>query len=154
MADGWYVDGGYTFISLEEGAVDVDLGSLTARGGYDFNQNFGAEIEAATGVTDESILGATVELDYLVGAYGKVQYPVSETVNLFARAGIVSAELDVSGGGLGLSSSETGAGYGVGGTVDISPNLYARGDYTRYDLDNLEADAFHWATSSRLNRHI
>ncbi|MEM1037460.1 MAG: porin family protein [Pseudomonadota bacterium] len=142
----FYADGGYTFtaIDLEDSgtSLDVDLGSITARGGYDFTENFGVELEGSFGVADEDVLGATVELSYLIGAYGKVQAPLSETLNVFARAGVVSAELEVSGGGISESASETGFGIGVGATIDFAENLYVRGDYTRLDIEDLEADAF------------
>lgn len=146
VAEGFYADGGYTFtsIDLEDGgtSLDVDLGSITARGGYDFNQNFGVELEGSFGVADEDVFGASVELSYLVGAYGKVQAPLSENFSVFARAGVVNAELEVSGGGFSETASDTGAGYGVGGVVDFGENLYVRGDYTRLDIEDLEADSF------------
>ncbi|MEO0548555.1 MAG: porin family protein [Pseudomonadota bacterium] len=142
LAEGFYADGGYTFIGIDDDTVDVDLGSITARGGYDFTQNFGAELEGSFGVSDDDIAGASVELNYLIGAYGKAQLPVSQGVNLFARVGVVNAELEVSGEGASASESDTGFGFGVGGTVDVSQNLYVRGDYTRYDIEDLEADAF------------
>ena len=36
------------------GADDADLGAVQLRGGYNFNEFLGAEIEAAVGVSDES----------------------------------------------------------------------------------------------------
>lgn len=146
LADGFYADAGYTFTSIDVEdsgtSLDVDLGSITARGGYDFNQNFGVELEGSFGVSDEDVLGATVELNYLVGAYGKIQAPLAETFNVFARAGVVNAELEVSGGGLSESDSETGFGVGAGATLDVTDTVYVRGDYTRLDIDDLEADTF------------
>ncbi|MEM9939539.1 MAG: porin family protein [Pseudomonadota bacterium] len=142
MAEGFYADGGYTYIGIDDDTVDADLGGLTARGGYDFTQNFGAELEGSFGVEDDDVLGATVELNYLVGAYGKAQLPVTEKINLFARAGVVNAELEVSDAGVSVSESDTGAGYGLGGTFNVSEQFYVRGDYTRYDIEDLEADAF------------
>ncbi len=147
FAEGWYADGGYTFIGIDTDVADVDLGAITAHGGFDFNENFGIEGEAAFGVADEDfsdgINSASIDLSYLVGVYGKVQMPVGENVNLFARAGLVNAELDVEVTGLGTTSeSDTGAGFGVGGTFAFSERMFVRGDYTRYDIEDLEADAF------------
>ncbi len=142
LAEGWYVDGGYTHMTTDSAVGDVDLGALNFRGGYDLTENLGFEAEGAFGVSDDSIGGATVELNHLIGAYGKVQTPVGERVNLFARAGLVSAELEASGGGITASDSESGYGIGAGATFDINQNLYVRGDYTRYDIEDLEADAF------------
>ena len=151
LAEGWYADAGYTHLTadLEVGtsSADIDLGAISGRVGYDINPNFGVEGELAIGVNDEEAteggVTASLGLNYLVGAYGKAQLPVAENVNLFARAGIVNAELEVEVTGLGsVSDSETGAGYGFGGTVDINERFYVRGDYTRYDIEDLEADAF------------
>ncbi|MEL7232581.1 MAG: porin family protein [Pseudomonadota bacterium] len=146
VAEGFYADGGYTFTSIDledEGtSFDVDLGSITARGGYDFTENLGVELEGSFGVADEDIAGASVELSYLVGAYGKVQAPLGETFNVFARAGVVNAELEVSGGGISETFSDTGYGLGLGATLDVAENLYVRGDYTRLDIEDLEADTF------------
>ncbi|MCR9193382.1 MAG: porin family protein [Hyphomonas sp.] len=151
LAEGWYADGGYTHVTTDVdtgvGSADIDLGALSGRLGYDFHPNFGVEGELAFGVNDEEAtqggVTASLGLNYLVGAYGKAQLPVAENINLFARAGIVQAELEAEVTGLGSASdSETGAGYGVGGTVDVAENIYIRGDYTRYDIEDVEADAF------------
>ena len=151
MAEGWYADGGYTFVTTDVNvggtSADIDLGAITGHLGYDFNQNFGVEGEAAFGVNDENAtqggVTSSLSLNYLVGAYGKAQVPVGENVNLFARAGIVNAELEASVSGIGSATdTETGAGYGVGGTFAFNQNMYVRGDYTRYDIEDLDADAF------------
>nr|WP_070961125.1 porin family protein [Hyphomonas sp. Mor2] len=151
LAEGWYADAGYTHITSDvdtgAGSADIDLGALSGRLGYDFTPNFGVEGELAFGVNDEEAtqggVTASLGLNYLVGAYGKAQVPVAENVNLFARAGVVNAELEAEVTGLGSTSdSETGAAFGVGGTVDINERFYVRGDYTRYDIEDVEADAF------------
>ena len=149
LAQGWYADGGYTHITTDVDGTsgDIDLGTITGHLGYDLNQTFGVEGEVAFGVNDEDTtvgdVTTSLGLNYLVGVYGKAQMPLGERAKLFARAGIVNAELEAETTGLGSTEqSETGAGYGVGGTVDISQNLFVRGDYTRYDIDDLEADAF------------
>lgn len=150
-AEGWYADGGYTLLSsdVDAGGVsaDIDLGAISGRVGYDLNQNFGFEGEVAIGVDDEDfsdgVTNASIGLNYLVGAYGKAQLPVTDQFNVFARAGVVNAELEAEVTGIGSDSdSETGAGFGVGGTFDVTPAMYVRGDYTRYDIEDYEADAF------------
>lgn len=68
---------------------------------------------------------------------------MGERVSVFARAGIVNAELEASVSGYGSAAeSDTGAGYGVGGIIGLTDNLFLRGDYTRYDVEDLEADTF------------
>ena len=152
-AQGLYVDGGYSFISISDDdlGVDFDLGAIGGHFGYDFNANFGVEGEVMVGVNDEEFSdgfdSASLGLNYALGAYGKVQAPIGEQIRVFARAGLVQAELeaDVTLSGFGSaseSSSETGAGYGVGAIFEVNDKIFVRGDYTRYDIEDVEADAF------------
>ena len=54
-------------------ADDADLGAIQLRGGYNFNEFLGAEIEAGVGVADESTtiagINANIELENSYGAY-------------------------------------------------------------------------------------
>ena len=154
LAQGFYVDGGYTFlgIDVEDGgtSLDVDLGAITGHAGYDINEYLAVEGEAGFGVQDEEASGggisAELSLNYLVGAYGKAKYPLQDNIDLYARAGLVNAELEatVTGGGetASESQSETGFGYGVGADAYFGPNSGLRVDYTRYDIEDVEANAF------------
>lgn len=144
-AQGFYADGGYSFVSIDEDNIgaSIDLGAINGHVGYDFNANFGVEGELMIGVADEDFAGGSIGLNSAFGAFGKAQLPVAERVRVFARAGVVQAELEVEATGLGSASeSETGAGYGVGAVVDVAENIYIRGDYTRYDIEDVEADGF------------
>lgn len=148
---GFYADGGYSFVGIDvedEGtSVDVDLGAIIGHVGYALTPNFAVEGELAVGVDDEDVSvgaeSASIGLNYLVGAYGRAQLPVSENINLFARAGLVNAELEVEATGFGSESdSETGAGFGAGADIFFDQMNGVRLDYTRYDIEDLEADAF------------
>jgi len=152
-ADNWYADGGYNLSSAdyETGAesVDFDIGAIVGHVGYDFTTYFGVEGEVAIGVQDEtftiSATDITLGLNYLVGAYGKVQLPVTDRISLFARAGVVNVELEAKFQGFGSgsqSSSDTGAGFGGGAMIDVTDTLFVRGDYTRFDIERYEAHAF------------
>ena len=81
-------------------------------------------------------------MSYLVGAYGRVQAPLGENLTVFARAGFVQVEIDAEGAGATASESESGAGYGVGGEYHFDGVNGVRADYTRYDIEDLEVDAF------------
>ena len=151
MADNWYADGGYAFADVDVdtgfGSVDMDLGAIGGHVGYTATPYVALEGEVLVGVKDEdwSLDGnsASVGLNYLVGAYGKLQAPLGERTSVYARAGVVNAEVDVSATGLGSASdSDTGAGYGLGGMIDLNENIFIRGDYTRYDINEFESDTF------------
>ena len=147
-AQGFYVEGGYNFLPIDQDEIEADLGAITGRAGYDFSENLSAELEAGFGVQDEEVTIADVEtgidvsLNYLVGAFGKVGAPVTDALNVFARAGIVTAEIEASGGGFNADASDTGFGYGAGADVELSERFGLRIDYTRYDIEDLEADSF------------
>ncbi|MEL6569026.1 MAG: porin family protein [Pseudomonadota bacterium] len=148
---GFYGDVGYTFHSVDtgvDGLDDIDLGALTAHGGYEFTPNLAAEGELSVGIQDEDFdlgggIDGSVSLNYLIGAYGRVQGNITPQLQLFARAGLVNAELEAEADGLGSDSdSETGAGYGVGAEFMFDDLNGVRVDYTRYDIEDLESDAF------------
>lgn len=144
---GWYGDVGYQHHSIDEEGVEGDVGTITGHVGYNFTPNLAAEGELGFGVNDEevTVLGNQVDLgiNYLAGAYGRVQAPLSENLTVFARAGFVQVELEAEGAGASASESETGAGYGVGGEFSFDGVNGVRVDYTRYDIEDLEADAFY-----------
>lgn len=147
----FYGDVGYTYHIIDagiDGLDDINIGALTAHGGYEFTPNLAAEGELSVGIQDEDFdLGTSVDgslgLNYLVGAYGRVQGNLTPQLQVFARAGIVNAELEAEATGLGTESdSETGAGYGVGGEFMLDAQNGIRIDYTRYDIEDVESDAF------------
>ena len=120
---------------------NADLGALTARGTYFINPNIGVEGEVSFGVKDDDVGAAKVELDNSVAAFGVVQAPIAERVDLFARAGYGSAKYKVKAPGFGSSSNtDDGLAYGVGAKVDLTERFGLRGDVTRYEGDATDAD--------------
>lgn len=124
--------------------VDVgsaDVGALTGRGSYFFTRNLGVEGEASIGVKDDDIGAGTVELDHSLGAFGVVRAPVSDKFHMFGRAGYATSELSASVPGLGSASGDfDGLAYGVGAKYFITERFGLRGDFTKYDGDDSEAD--------------
>lgn len=153
-AQGFYADAGYTFVNIDVDFAgqsgEIDLGAISGHVGYDFNEWFALEGEAAIGVSEEegsyAGVSAQVELNYVVGAYVRANLPVNDQFRLYGRVGAVNAELEASASGGGFSftesSSDSGVGYGAGAEVMLSQQFGIRGDYTRYDIEDLEADAF------------
>jgi len=129
---------GYTYADFDDAGFDV----ATLRGGVDLNDYFGVEAEAGFGLSAEDISGVAVELDTLWGTYAKAQYPLTEQFDAFARIGYVDAEVEGSLAGTTVSVGDDGVGYGVGGQYWFAGKNGVRGEYTRYDFDEGEADAF------------
>ena len=65
-------------------ADSANLDALTARGTYFFTPHVGVEGEASIGIGDDDVGAANVELDNSLAAFGVVQMPVAERVDLFA----------------------------------------------------------------------
>lgn len=136
QAQSVYGNIGYANIDVDP----VNLGAIQGRLGVDVTPNFAIEGEAAFGVAGDDILGIDVDLSHSFGIFLVGKVPVSETVDIFARAGFSTAEVDVGG----TTGSEDGAAYGVGAQVFFSENDGVRFDYTRYDYGG---DADVWAVS-------
>lgn len=135
-------------VELSAGYSNVDVGSadvgaLTARGSYFFTRHLGVEGEASLGVKDDTVNGVKVELDHSVGAFGVVRAPISDRFQLFGRLGYATSELSASAPLVGSASGDfDGVAYGVGAKFFATERFGVRGDFTKYEGDNADADVF------------
>lgn len=166
---GLYLEGGYQYLDVKPDGADsgVDTNGVAARAGWKFNPNFSIETELATGIDDgefdynvdeddfnfddnndgdlSDVIAASGDLglNYLVGAYGKVNLPLTERLGAYARAGYAYIDLDASlatPGGLDINveDSADGPAIGAGMQYDLTDNLYLKGDYTYYSFDSTD----------------
>ncbi|KCZ60228.1 outer membrane beta-barrel protein [Hyphomonas chukchiensis] len=133
---GFYGTFGYGNYSAD----DADLGAIQLRGGYNFNEFLGAEIEGAIGVADESTsiagVDVDVELENSYGAYAVGRIPFSEKADVFGRVGYVSTEIKASASGFSASADDDAAALGIGGDYYFAPNQGVRLGYTYLDYDD------------------
>jgi len=120
LADGFYVDGGVSHITVEGNDLisplndNPDFDSLGAHFGYDLSKNFSIEGEAIIGLdnyssavqTSTTDLGGdpaqvrqsdySVEssLSHIVGAYVRGSAPVTSKLNVFGRLGVAYVKMD------------------------------------------------------------
>lgn len=128
-----------SYSRVDTGAAD--LGALTGRGSYFFTRHLGIEGEASIGIQDDDVGIGTVELDHSLGAFGVVRAPVSDQFHLFGRVGYATSELSASVPGLGSGSADfDGLAYGVGAKYFITERFGLRGDFTKFDGDDGDAD--------------
>ncbi len=127
--EGFYAGLGYTNFSDD----DVDVGAITARGGYRFHPNFAVEGEVSVGVDDDD----GVELDNSFALYGVGVLPIGDQFELFARLGYHNTEVSFGP----LSESEDGFAGGVGGQWNFHDRFGVRLEYTRLEGDEASADA-------------
>ena len=99
----------------------------------------------------------TTDLSHLVGIHVKGTLPITRKLNAFARIGIASGEFDytteasftnleteetTTNNSSTGTYTETGVALGAGLSFDVSDKIYLRGDYTQYDLVDVELDSF------------
>jgi outer membrane immunogenic protein len=127
----FYVTAGYAHINSD----DVDLGAAVFRGGYNFTENFGGELELGFGINDDTIGGVKVELKNSIGAFGVVRAPIAPNFDVFARAGVVRSEVKASFGGSSASDDDTALALGLGGNLGFNEYHGLRFGYTWQDYD-------------------
>lgn len=138
-AQGLELSGGYSHVDAD----GAKLGALTARGTYFFTNHLGVEGEASFGIQDDDLGIGTVELSNSFGAFGVVRAPISEQFQLHGRLGYATSEFEASVPGLGSASADVdGVAYGVGAKYFITERFGLRGDFTKYDGDDGDADVF------------
>ena len=133
----WYAGLGYTHYDTDRG----DLGGVTGRLGYHFNQYLGAEAEYTGGVSDDTF----GKLNNAWGAYAVGTLPVSSSLDVFGRVGY--QELNIDGRNGAPDQDTSGAGYGAGVNWHVAGNLGIRGEYTR--LSGADADT--WSLGGALS---
>ena len=143
----WYATLGYSNYSLD----DADIGAGQLRLGANINQYFGAEVEAAFGITTEDVGFADVDLNRELGVFATARYPVSEQFELFGRLGYVDVELEASAGGLTATDNEGAVAAGVGANFFFAPQHGVRLGYTYLDYDE-SADQLEIAYVFRFGR--
>jgi outer membrane immunogenic protein len=124
----WYAGAAYTNFDFDGGEADA----ITGRLGYRMGPNFAVEGEASTGLNDDD-----VELNYNAGIYAMGILPVGSSFDLHGRVGYQVTEVDTP---LGEADAD-GLGYGVGATWKLTNGFGIRGDFTRIEGDDEEADA-------------
>ncbi len=132
---GFYGTAGYSQFSAD----DVDLGGITLRGGWNFNQYFGAEAEGTIGVVSDDLTvegtNIDVDLNHAIGAFATAGVPVSERGRLFARAGYASLDIEGSAGGVSVSEDDSDFAYGIGGEFLFDEVNGVRLGYTAYEFE-------------------
>ncbi|MGJ3231874.1 MAG: porin family protein [Oceanicaulis sp.] len=171
---GFYLEGGYAYTNLEpENAEDgLDTHGITARLGYSFSRMFAIETDLSTGLDDGDFdfnvdedefnfdgnedgdlndviaVAGDIELNYLVGAYGKVSFPATDSLNVFGRAGYAYTDIDASvSSASGVAFTEVqqdadGPAFGAGLEAFLTRNWTVRADYTYYSFEETDTDQF------------
>ncbi|MEL6388349.1 MAG: porin family protein [Pseudomonadota bacterium] len=97
----WYATGGYAWLGGDFGTNSYDVNAVVLRGGYEWTNNLGVEVEAGVGVEDQIIRGAgdppienRIGLNQYFGAFGVGRVQTTEFSDFFVRAGVVQYEVE------------------------------------------------------------
>ena len=136
----WYVGAAVSQAYVNESGLDENDTGGKIFGGYRFNDYIAAEAEfydfgdQSDSVNSFSVNGGGVAL---VGSV-----PLTDSFKVFAKGGVHSWSLDVSGpiAAQFSDTSDTDPYYGVGADYAINDRWAIRGEYTRYEVDNFDVD--------------
>ena len=140
---GWYAGAGVGQSFVDEGAFDDEDTAFSAFGGYQFNKYFALEGGYADfGEIESNVAGApSFEGDtaYLT-AVGIV--PITSQFSAYAKAGFHRWKLDQAMPGLTGSADDSGTDptYGVGVQYRLSDRWALRGEYSRFEIEDLDTD--------------
>ena len=127
------------FLVDEDGADSVeDPMAFGVYAGYNFDTNFGAEIEyIGSNDADVKIDGDSGEYDYKTyGAYATYRYAFPNTlVYAKGKLGIAKSEINLNIGNFSASSSDTGLAGGVGIGYNLNSNIGVEAEYAFTDSD-------------------
>lgn len=170
---GFYAQGGYTYLDIEPDGAEsgIDSNAITGRLGYQLTPMFSFEAELSTGIDDGEFdynvdedefnlddnsdadfndtitASGDLGLNYLVGLYGRASVPLTERLDVSARAGYAYVDIDASvitpgGTTLGvIENSANGPAIGAGLSFDMTDNWQLRGDYTYYSFEDTDTNA-------------
>ena len=103
-------------------------------GGYEFNENFAAEVAYFSTVGDAEDLGIDVSLDgFTLRFVGMI--PTSDNFSLLGSVGYWDGEAEASAGGISATGSEDGVTLGVGGKYRFE-SVSLRGEFEWFDSED------------------
>lgn len=129
-----YVTGGVASFDLDHASPTA----ATFRGGWNWDEHFGAEIEGSFGVDSDTIDPTEIELDIesQIGAYLVGRIPVGDNASFFSRVGYARTEIDVNFGPSSQIIQSDGISVGFGGEYMFTDQFGIRGDYTVMDVED------------------
>jgi len=134
--------GAYVNVGID--AVEFDAFNISGKIGYNINEYFGVEGQAALGVIDDKVIDDGDEIkagiDNSFGAFGVLRFPASENFDIFARAGYAFTQVGVSSGPASIGLDFDGFAFGAGGQYMWDGLNGIRLEYTRYD-NNFDEDS-------------
>ena len=130
---GLYAGVNYTFVDIDAGSSDADLGTLSGKVGVMATPYVGFEARAGFGVDDDRGL----EIDNFFGGYATFNMVNESPVTPYAAIGFTRVEWEAGS----YSEDESDFSYGAGINVEMAQNVSGNLEYMRYyDDDDVTVD--------------
>lgn len=129
-----YVSGGLSSFDLP----GAEPSAVTVRGGWLWNEHFGAELEGSFGIGSDEVGASGLQLDIesQVAAYVVGRVPLGDWVSLFGRIGYARTELELEFLEAARIEQTDGIAFGAGGEIMLTDRFGLRGEYTRMSTDD------------------
>lgn len=138
---GLYSGLNYSFVSLDNGNAEADVGTLSAKVGVMATPFLGIEARGGFGVDDDRIGGVDYSLDNFFGGYATFNLANESPLTPYAILGFTRVEVEAESAFGSATEDDSDVSYGIGMNVEFAPNLSGNLEYMRYYEDgNTEID--------------
>lgn len=138
---GLYAGLNYSFIDIDNGSDQVDVGTLSAKVGGMVSPFFGVEARAGFGVDDDRIGGVDYSLDNFFGGYATLNLANESPATPYAIFGFTRVEVEAESFLGTTTEDESDFSYGAGVNVELTPEVAGNLEYMRYyDKDGSTVD--------------
>lgn len=138
---GLYTGLNYSFVSLESGNDDADVGTLSAKVGVMATPFLGIEARGGFGVDDDRIGGVDYALDNFFGGYATFNLANESPLTPYAVLGFTRVEVEAESVFGTVTEDDSDVSYGLGLNMAFAPNLSGNLEYMRYyEEDDVSVD--------------
>lgn len=137
-----YAGGNYTFVNVDNGSVDADLGTLSAKIGGNVTSLIGLEARAGFGVDDERVgPGTDLSVNSFFGGYATINAANESPVTPYGIIGFTRYELERDGPTGSFKDDDSDLSFGAGVNIALSEEVSGNVEYMRYaDKDDVTVD--------------
>lgn len=131
----------YTFLNLDDGSADADVGALSGKVGGLVSPYFGLEARAGFGVDDDRVGGMDYSVDNFFGGYATLNLANETPATPYLIFGFTRVELEAEGPFGSVKDDDSDFSYGVGVNIEMTPQVSGNLEYMRYyDQDSVTID--------------
>jgi opacity protein-like surface antigen len=146
LDNGYYGEIGYSSVDVTGAGGSATPHTVRFLVGNELNKNFGLEGMYITTTSKDTRVGYDATIKGL-GVFLKPKMALSENTEVFARAGIMRAEITASASG---SHTGTDVAYGLGIQTNFTKSVYGQLDYMQsYDRDSIAAKGYTLSLGTR-----